>query len=69
MSTMNQSLPVTEALRVKELIRRFEEKRPEIVFEWKDAETEAEGWIVINSCGVVPPVAVPGCGRAWTSGR
>ncbi|HRU49861.1 MAG TPA: Glu/Leu/Phe/Val dehydrogenase dimerization domain-containing protein, partial [Bacilli bacterium] len=49
MSTMNQSLPVAEALRVKDLIRRFEEKRPEIVFEWKDAETEAEGWIVINS--------------------
>ncbi|HRH66269.1 MAG TPA: Glu/Leu/Phe/Val dehydrogenase dimerization domain-containing protein [Bacteroidia bacterium] len=34
---------------MKELIRRFEEKRPEIVFEWKDPETEAEGWIVINS--------------------
>ncbi len=34
---------------VKQLIQRFEEKRPEIVFEWKDSETEAEGWIVINS--------------------
>ena len=22
---------------------------PAIVFEWKDAETEAEGWVVINS--------------------
>ena len=31
------------------LLRQFEEKRPEIVFEWKDAETEAEGWVVINS--------------------
>ena len=31
------------------LLRKFEEKRPEIVFEWKDAETEAEGWVVINS--------------------
>ncbi|MBK6643921.1 MAG: amino acid dehydrogenase [Bacteroidia bacterium] len=30
-------------------LKKFEEKRPEIVFEWKDAETEAEGWIVINS--------------------
>lgn len=34
---------------MKELLKRFEEKRPEIVFEWKDTETEAEGWIVINS--------------------
>lgn len=31
------------------LYKKFEEKRPEIVFEWKDSETEAEGWIVINS--------------------
>lgn len=27
----------------------FESKAPEIVFEWHDAETEAKGWIVINS--------------------
>ncbi|HNR18706.1 MAG TPA: Glu/Leu/Phe/Val dehydrogenase dimerization domain-containing protein [Bacteroidia bacterium] len=32
-----------------ELLKKFEAKRPEIVFEWKDAETEAEGWLVINS--------------------
>ena len=32
-----------------ELLKRFEEKRPEIVFEWKDRESEAEGWVVINS--------------------
>ncbi len=32
-----------------ELLKQFEEKRPEIVFEWKDAETDAEGWLVINS--------------------
>jgi glutamate dehydrogenase/leucine dehydrogenase len=31
------------------LLAKFENKRPEIVFEWKDAETEAEGWVVINS--------------------
>jgi glutamate dehydrogenase/leucine dehydrogenase len=31
------------------LLEKFEHKRPEIVFEWKDAETEAEGWVVINS--------------------
>lgn len=34
---------------MKELLARFENKRPEVVFEWKDAETEAEGWVVINS--------------------
>lgn len=34
---------------MKELLKKFENKRPEIVFEWKDADTEAEGWVVINS--------------------
>ena len=34
---------------MKILLEKFENKRPEIVFEWKDAETEAEGWVVINS--------------------
>ncbi len=34
---------------MKDLLHTFENKRPEIVFEWKDAETEAEGWVVINS--------------------
>lgn len=34
---------------MKELLRKFENKEPEIVFNWKDAETEAEGWTVINS--------------------
>ncbi len=32
-----------------ELLKRFEEKPPEIVFEWKDSETDAKGWVVINS--------------------
>ena len=27
----------------------FEQKKPEIVFEWQDTETSAKGWIVINS--------------------
>jgi glutamate dehydrogenase/leucine dehydrogenase len=35
--------------KMKDLLQKFENKRPEIVFEWKDAETEAEGWVVINS--------------------
>lgn len=34
---------------MEELLKRFEHKTPEIVFEWKDAETDAEGWVVINS--------------------
>ncbi|PST85029.1 amino acid dehydrogenase [Pedobacter yulinensis] len=34
---------------MKELLEKFETRRPEIVFEWKDTETEAEGWVVINS--------------------
>ena len=34
---------------MKELLKKFENKKPEIVFEWHDAETEAEGWVVINS--------------------
>jgi len=34
---------------MKDLLKKFENKRPEIVFEWKDSETEAEGWVVINS--------------------
>ena len=34
---------------MKELLKKFENKSPEIVFEWHDAETEAVGWVVINS--------------------
>jgi glutamate dehydrogenase/leucine dehydrogenase len=34
---------------MKELLERFENKAPEIVFHWNDPETEAEGWTVINS--------------------
>lgn len=34
---------------MKDLLKKFEDKQPEIVFNWKDAETEAEGWTVINS--------------------
>jgi glutamate dehydrogenase/leucine dehydrogenase len=30
-------------------LKAFEAKQPEIVFEWQDAETEARGWVVINS--------------------
>jgi len=34
---------------MEELLQSYENKAAEIVFEWKDAETEAEGWVVINS--------------------
>jgi glutamate dehydrogenase/leucine dehydrogenase len=34
---------------MKELLKKYENKQPEIVFHWKDQETIAEGWVVINS--------------------
>lgn len=34
---------------MKELLDQYEHKQAEIVFEWKDSETYAEGWVVINS--------------------
>ena len=34
---------------MKELLKLYENKQPEIVFHWKDQETDAEGWTVINS--------------------
>lgn len=36
-------------MNLEELIERFENKPSEIVFSWQDEETEAEGWVVINS--------------------
>ncbi len=34
---------------MKDLLKAYEERRPEVVFEWKDPHTDAEGWVVINS--------------------
>jgi len=34
---------------MRELLKKYENKQPEIIFNWKDAETETEGWTVINS--------------------
>ena len=34
---------------MKELLKKFENKSPEVVFQWKDSQTEAKGWVVINS--------------------
>ena len=34
---------------MKKLLDQYENKNPEIVFEWSDSQTEAQGWLVINS--------------------
>lgn len=34
---------------IKDLLKTYENKAPEIVFHWNDSQTEAEGWVVINS--------------------
>ena len=34
---------------MKKLLDQYENKNPEIVFEWSDSQTEAQGWVVINS--------------------
>lgn len=34
---------------MKEKLKAFEHKSPEIVFNWQDSLTEAKGWVVINS--------------------
>lgn len=34
---------------MKDLLKTYENKEPEIVFHWNDPETKAEGWTVINS--------------------
>ncbi len=34
---------------MKDLLQTYSGRAPEIVFEWTDAETEARGWVVINS--------------------
>ena len=34
---------------MKDLLQKYEAKDPEIIFNWNDPETEAEGWTVINS--------------------
>ena len=34
---------------MNELLQKFKAKRPAIVFEWNDPESDAEGWVVINS--------------------
>jgi glutamate dehydrogenase/leucine dehydrogenase len=43
-------LPLIKSYKlIKQLLQKYEDKSPEIVFHWNDPETEAEGWTVINS--------------------
>ncbi len=34
---------------MKDLLNKYRSQKPAIVFEWNDHETDAEGWVVINS--------------------
>lgn len=34
---------------MKEMLQAYAGRKPEIVFEWNDSETDAKGWVVINS--------------------
>ena len=34
---------------MKDLLKKFENKTPEIIFQWQDSQTDAKGWVVINS--------------------
>lgn len=45
----NQDNEVMTLATMEPLLKKYKEKMPEIVFEWHDSETEAKGWVVINS--------------------
>ena len=30
------------------LLEKYKNKTPEIIFEWNDSKTDAQGWVVIN---------------------
>jgi glutamate dehydrogenase/leucine dehydrogenase len=34
---------------MNDLLQKYKDKKPEIIFEWNDSETNAQGWVVINS--------------------
>lgn len=36
-------------LAMENLLEKYKQRKPTIVFEWHDDETDAEGWVVINS--------------------
>ena len=43
------ALAKSNAMNMKEMLQAYEKRSPEIIFEWNDAETDARGWVVINS--------------------
>jgi glutamate dehydrogenase/leucine dehydrogenase len=43
------ALAKRNVMTMKELLKAYENRPPEIVFEWQDTETDARGWVVINS--------------------
>lgn len=43
------SAPSQSGASLSDLLAAYEAKHPEITFEWHDPETEAVGWVVINS--------------------
>ena len=43
------ALAKSNAMTMKEMLQAYEKRNPEIVFEWNDSETDARGWVVINS--------------------
>ena len=45
---MHEAPSMTSSV-MKELLHAFEQRSPEIVFEWSDPPTGAKGWVVINS--------------------
>jgi len=49
LSTSKGAPKLKSLTKMNELLQRYRDKRPEIVFEWYDEPTGAEGWVVINS--------------------
>lgn len=48
--TDNQNSPINNIqAKMKKALNNFESKEPLLVFNWKDSESEAEGWTIINS--------------------
>ena len=41
--------PKNSKTNMNDLLQQYKDRKPQIVFEWNDTETEAQGWVVINS--------------------
>ncbi len=48
-SPLTSVAPSQSAASLTDLLAAYETRQPEITFEWHDPETEAVGWVVINS--------------------